>query len=172
MGSKEYSELKYYFVDESGNPEIFNKRGKVIVGQPGNSRYFILGFLDVGNPRLLRNELRALRKGLLGDPYFKNIPSMQPKNKKTAISFHAKDDIPEVRSKVFRLLRSKSDLKFIAVVKDKVKVVQYATERKIMDSHYKYNPNGLYDLLTKRLFKNSLHIATEYKICYAVRGEK
>lgn len=54
------SRLKHYFVDESGNPEIFDKKGSINIGEPGCSRFFILGFLDVENPRQLREDLRKL----------------------------------------------------------------------------------------------------------------
>jgi hypothetical protein len=40
----------------------------------------------------------------LADPYFKGVPSMQADAKKTALFFHAKDDLPEVRREVFRVL--------------------------------------------------------------------
>ena len=166
------SGTKHYFVDESGTPEIFDKWGNVIVGEPGCSKFFFLGFLDVKDPKTLRSDIRDLRKKVVKDPYFGNIPSMQPGSKKTYYSFHAKDDIQEIRREVFRLLESYDDLCFIAVVKDKLKVVQYATERKIENSEYNYNPNELYDLLTRRLFKNHLHLASEYIICYSIRGKK
>lgn len=88
------------------------------------------------------------------------------------MGFHAKDDIPEIRQQIFKLLKLKTDLRFVAVVKDKYKVADYAIERKTKDQHYKYKPNELYDLLTRRIFKNYLHLSDEYRIYYAVRGEK
>lgn len=169
---KKVYESKYYFVDESGDPELFNRKGDVIVGRPGCSRYFILGFLDVENPKILREKIRALKVNVLNDPYFKKIPSMQIENKKTAISFHAKDDIPEIRHEVYKVLRSFDGLSFIAVVKDKLQDVQYATSRKSNDSLYRYNGNELYDFLTRRLFKNHLHLASKYNIYYSIRGKK
>lgn len=121
---------KYYFVDESGSPEIFNKHGQVIAGSGDCSRFFMLGFLDINDPRRIREDLRNLRLNLLKDPYFHGVPSMHPGGNKTAMMFHAKDDLPEVRWKVYELLRSYEDLKFVAVIKDKQKVIQYALERK------------------------------------------
>ncbi len=43
---------------------------------------------------------------------------MQPKACKTVLTFHAKDDLPEVRREVLALLRSIEGLRFFAVVKD------------------------------------------------------
>jgi len=123
------SHLKYYFVDESGSPEIFNRKGNINIGELGCSRYFILGFLDVDDPRQFREDIRKLHQKVLNDPYYINIPSLQPNSRKTALGFHAKDDIPEIRQQVFQLLKSKTSLRFVAVVKDKYKVADYATER-------------------------------------------
>lgn len=162
----------YYFVDETGTPEIFKKGGFSIVGQSGCSRFFILGYLEVPNPGDLREKLRKLQKDLLQDPYLRSIPSMQQRENKTAVLFHAKDDCPEVREAVFKLLKGEKGLKFTAVVKDKDKVVNYALARKHNNPYYKYNPNELYDLLTRRLFKYGLHKAEIYNICYAIRGQK
>ncbi len=41
---------------------------------------------------------------------------MQPKNRKTAVAFHAKDDLPDTRREVFKLLQKKP-LRFYAVVR-------------------------------------------------------
>jgi hypothetical protein len=38
-------EIKRYFVDESGDPTLFGRRGKIIVGEEGCSTHFILGVL-------------------------------------------------------------------------------------------------------------------------------
>lgn len=171
MGKK-IIEKKNFFVDEAGSPTIFDKHGRIIVGAPGCSRYFIIGFLDVDDPAVLSAGLEDLRKSLLADPYFHKIPSMQLHARKTALAFHAKDDVPEVRREVYRYIHSNNNLKFNAVVKDKLNVVHYAMERRKANPTYRYNPNELYDFLTRRLFKSNLHLASKYEICYAIRGSK
>ena len=72
----------------------------------------------MAEPYKLRKDLRKLRAELLADPYFRDVPSMQPESRKTAILFHAKDDRPEVRREVFKLLL-RHDIKFYAVVRNK-----------------------------------------------------
>ncbi len=72
------AEAKSCFVDEAGDAVLFNRRGKVIVGKPGCSRFFILGFLDVADPDALTEDLDALRTRLVADPYFAGVPSIQP----------------------------------------------------------------------------------------------
>ncbi len=148
--------MRSYFVDEAGDCTLFDRRGRVIIGQEGCSHFFILGVLDVACPEVLSYELEDLRARLLADPYFSGVPSMQPAARKTALAFHAKDDVPEVRREVYALLR-RHELRFMAVVRDKYRVLDYVRERNHRDPTYRYNPNELYDSLVRRLFKNLLH---------------
>ena len=160
---------RHYFVDEAGDPTLFDARGQVLVGQDGCSRYFMLGVLDVADPFALAADLNALRQTLLSDPYFNGVPSMQPERRKTAIAFHAKNDLPEVRREVFRVLLQ-HELKFNAVVRDKRSVLAYVQQRNQADCTYRYQPNELYDALVARLFKNRLHLSSEVSVCFAQRG--
>ena len=60
--------IRHYFVDEAGDPSLFKKHGKSIVGQDGCSRYFILGMADVDEPDIVATELESLRQaGLVHD---------------------------------------------------------------------------------------------------------
>jgi hypothetical protein len=160
---------RHYFVDEAGDPTLFDARGRVLVGQDGCSRYFMLGVLDVADPAGLAVELDALRQTLLSDPYFSGVPSMRPERRKTAVAFHAKDDLPEVRREVFRVLL-RHDVQFNAVVRDKQSVLAYVRQRNQVDAGYRYQPNELYDSLVARLFKNRLHLSPEVDVCFAERG--
>ena len=160
----------HYYVDEAGDSNIFTSKGKVIIGTPGCSRYFILGVLDVADPAGLSEAMEKLRQDLLADPYFRDIPSMQPASRKTALAFHATDDVPEVREKVFKLLLSE-DVGFRAVVKDKKAVLTYVQQRNQQTDAYRYHPDELYDFLVRRLFKRILHKADEYRILFAKRGK-
>ena len=162
--------VRCYFVDEAGDGTLFDGKGKVIVGQPGCSRYFILGVLDVPRPDDLGQALIDLRQKLLADPYFRDVPSMQPERKKTAVFFHAKDDLPEVRREVFSVLNTIPDLRFYAIVTDKKRVAQYVLDRNQKETAYRYQPNELYDFLVRRLFKERLHKDDAYEVHFAKRG--
>ena len=162
--------VRYYFVDEAGDATLFSAKGQIIVGHEGCSRFFILGLLDVREPDALANDLETLRLSLLADPYFRGVPSMQPEQRKTALAFHAKDDLPEVRREVFALLRSHL-LRFFAVVRNKRQVIEYVRQRNQQDRYYRYNPNELYDYMVRRLCKNLLHKDDAYEICFAKRGK-
>ncbi len=173
MTEKSESELsvRYYHVDEAGDATLFNRHGKLIVGNEGCSTYFILGLLDVPAPELLEQELRELHERLLADPYLKGIPSMQPEAKKTALAFHAKDDVPEVRREVYSLLM-RHELKFFALVRDKRRIAELVLEHRKAKPGYRYHPNQLYDRCVSRLFKERLHKDDGYRIEFAKRGNK
>jgi len=159
---------RHYFVDEAGDGTLFGRRGKVLVGTPGCSRFFILGFADITDPTRLACELASLRAHLLADPYFAGVPSMQPGARKTALAFHAKDDVPEVRREVFSLLL-RPGIRFFAVVKSKLKLLEYVRQRNQRDPEYRYSSKELYDHLVKRLFKEQLHKDARYRIYFSRR---
>ena len=158
-----------YFVDEAGDATLFDRKGRSIIGQPGCSRFFILGLLDVEDPTSLEGTLRTLRASLVADPYFHRVPSMGSAAGKTALRFHATDDLPEVRKQVFECL-AQENIRFLAVVRDKRTVLEYVNKRNAMDRTYHYSPHELYDSLVRRLFRNLLHSHDEYEVMFARRG--
>ena len=161
--------IRYYFVDEAGDPMLFNRKKQVVVGNAGCSAYFIVGKVDVERPTELAGELEALRLRLLADPYFTGVPSMQPKQKKTALAFHAKDDLPEVRREVFHWLVGQH-IRFYAVVRDKRVIADKVLEHNKIKPTYRYHPNHLYDRCVSQLFRERLHKHDGYKIHFARRG--
>src|SRR5262245_26931352 len=116
--SSEPAHTCHYFVDEAGDGTLFNKRKQVGIGREGCSKYFILGVLEIAQPKTLHENLGILRAELRGDPYLSQIPSLQPERNKTAFAFHAKDDCAEVRREVYRLLLQ-HEMRFFAIVRDK-----------------------------------------------------
>ena len=159
----------YYYVDEAGDSNLFNRKKKVIVGLDGCSRFFILGKLEVPDPDYLAQNLNKLRADLLADPYFAGVPSMLPEQLKTTRMFHAKDDVPEVRREVFKLLLD-FEIRFHAVVRDKIKIANKVREHNKKNSVYRYHPNQLYDKCIPALFENRLHQHQAYRIVFARRG--
>lgn len=149
---------------------LFDAKGRALPGQEGCSRFFILGALEIADLPRLRADLEDLRSQLLADPYFRDVPSMQPERRKTALAFHAKDDVAEVRREVYTVLL-RHELRFFAVVRDKLRVLDYVRQRNRNDERYRYNQNELYDTLVSRLFKNRLHLTPEVEVCFASRGK-
>jgi hypothetical protein len=163
-------QICHYYVDEAGDPTLFDKKGKVLIGTEGCSRFFMLGLLQVDEPESLASDLTALRQDLIADPYFAGVPSMQPDGQKTYVAFHAKDDLPEVRKEVFGLLRKRTDLRFFGVIRDKEQLLSYVRQKNAEDPTYHYDPNELYDYLVRRLFRDRLHKYDTYRINIAKRG--
>ena len=170
--ANEVDAITTWFVDEAGDPTLFAKGGKVVVATEGCSRFFIVGKLECRDVDVLAADLSHLRAELLADSYFKGVPSLDPARQRTAVNFHAKDDPAEVRFLVFKLL-ARHELRFVAVVRDKLKLLEYATQRRRIDPTYRYDPNGheLYDELTRRLFSR-LHGYGEHRVVFALRGHK
>jgi len=158
-----------YFVDEAGDPVLFNRKKQVVIGREGCSRYFLLGKLRIADPTGLTEELDRLRASLLADPYFRSVPSMQPEQGKTAVAFHAKDDLPEVRREVYRLLMS-HDVWFHAVVREKRALLEDVRRRNAKQPDYRYRSDELYDQLVSHLFVGRLHKHPAYRIHFATRG--
>jgi len=166
-------DICHFFVDEAGVPDLFDGKGRPILGTAGCSHFFILGMLEVDKPDNLAAALTALRKQMVADPYFKTTPSFHPDRKKTALLFHAKDDLPEVRMKVFDLLRSFGKaLRFRAVVCDKQVILAREQARRASEPAYRYNPDALYDELARALFGRFSRVADVYRLCVAKRGNK
>ncbi len=150
---------QYFFVDESGDPVFYDKRGKNIVGQEGCSKVLILGLIRTENPNLLRKEILKLKDEVEKDPYLQGIPSLE----KTKIAFHAKDDVPEIREKVFKLIKA-LDFKAEFVVGRKIE--------SIFKKRHKDREGLFYNDMVSKLFENKLHVANKNYIYFAVRGSK
>src|ERR1051326_4689700 len=138
--------VRHYFVDEAGDATIFDRRGRVIAGDHGCSSHFILGMLDVGDPVGLHARLTDLHRQVLTDPFYRGVESLKPERQKTALMFHAKDDIPEIRERVFRLI-AVQDMRFFAVVRDKRSLAADIRNKNRQAPSYRYHPNRLYDEL-------------------------
>jgi len=162
-------DCRHYFVDEAGDPNIFNRKKRVVVGVEGCSSFFMLGMLDVRDVKALNMDLDDLSNRLQAEPYLKHVSSMQPKAQKTAVQFHAKNDAPEVRYEVFRLLMA-HDIRFYGAIRDKRTVTEHVRQKNEQDPSYRYAPNELYEMLTRRLFSGRLHQNEHYTVCFSRRG--
>ena len=145
-------------MDESGDPTFFDADGNYMVGKEGCSPILILGFIKTEKPKVLRRALALLREEIKVDDYLKSIPSV----KKSSISFHAKDDCPEVREKVFKLLKT---LPFKC---------QFIVARKRLDvftKRHQKNENIFYNEIVTHLFENKLH-KSDSVIYFSRRGSQ
>ena len=171
QSQKTDTSIRHYFIDEGGDGTLFSSKGKVLIDTKGCSRFFMLGLLEVSDPTALQQTLDNLRAQLMSDSYFDGVPSMRAEGRKTALAFHAKNDLPEVRRDVFELLRNIEGLRFFAVVADKWRVLDYVRQQNESNPDYRYHPNELYDYLIPRLFRERLHQSSEYHITFSKRGK-
>ncbi len=149
----------WFFVDEAGDPTFYDRRGNYLVGQDGCSPILLLGFIETPDPKPISAALLNLQHEIVNDPYFQGVPSLE----KTALAFHAKDDLPEIRLLVYRLLAT---LEFNA---------QFIVARKIervFRNSFAANELKFYDHLVTQLFKNALHQHQENAIYFAKRGSR
>lgn len=149
----------WFFVDEAGDTTFFDRRGRLIVGEEGCSPILILGYVRADQPTEIRRRMLDLQREVLSNSYFENVPSLQ----KTAVAFHAKDDLPEIRYLVYRLL-AELDFQAQLVVARKTKPT--------VSRNYGRKPRALYDDLVQRLFTNTLHKTEQNQIIFAKRGSR
>jgi hypothetical protein len=149
----------WFFVDESGDPTFYDRKGNFIVGQPGCSPILILGLIETQSPEPIRQAVLALQQEVVQEPYFQGVPSLQ----KTTIAFHAKDDLPEIRYRFFKLL---STLEFRAQF-----IVARKVER-VFRSSFQAKESAFYDHLVSHLFENLLHRYESNTIYFAKRGSR
>jgi len=159
----------HHFIDEAGDLSLFNRRKQVVLGTEGVSSYFMVGAAFVADPDVLDHQLAVLRESVLRDPLLNRIPSLDPGRKKTAVAFHAKDDVPEVRYKVFTLLAA-FDVQVFAVIRTKQALVEQA--RLLFRRGIRLSENEIYDDLVSRLLRNRLHLAESNSIVVARRGTR
>ncbi|MHB9035102.1 MAG: DUF3800 domain-containing protein [Armatimonadota bacterium] len=157
-----------YCVDEAGDSVLWGRRGKLLVGTEGCSKYFILGMVCVRDAERLASEAQELRQELLSDPYFAGVPSLDPAKGRTAVAFHAKDDPAEIRRDFFKLLM-RHDVEFHAVVRTKKEVARIVSDFRTLHPNYVFDQNQLYDDLARRLFHDKLHLEDAYSIVFARR---
>lgn len=159
-----------YHVDEAGDGVLFGPKGRNRLADPDAPQYFMLGMVRCADDSESAAALETLRREIMAHPLYSSIPSVRPAAGKTHRAFHAKDDHPEVRAKVFELLAG-LDFKFYAVVKDMRAVLRYVEDRNRMNAGYRYHPNELYDLTVRMLFKQRLHTHDHYRVIFARRGK-
>lgn len=150
----------WFFLDESGDPNFY-KRKKWIVGQPGCSPIFILGFIETQDPSHIRRQLAVLRDEIRNHPTFQNIHTL----KRSLTAFHAKDDHHRIRDQVFDVLPA---LDFRA----QLIVIRKSNLEHEFNSRFCGDGNRLYDQVVSMLFRDVLHRHTHNHIYYSTRGNR
>jgi hypothetical protein len=163
--------VKNYFVDEAGDGTLFDKKGRVIIGEEGCSKFFMIGLADIADAAAIKADFDALRAQVTGDPFLKKLRQFKPERKETSVYFHATVDPVEVRWEVYKILL-RHDFRFTAVIKSKRTVLEYVKTRNQKNKDYWYHDDELYDFILRRLLKERLHQHDEYRVTFASRGNK
>ena len=155
--------LYHRFLDESGDTTFYGKKKKPIVGEEGVSECFILGMVKF-KTKLgpIRDQIEQMQNEIVSDEFYRDIPSIIKKVNKSGYYFHAKDDIPEVRERFFRYIKT-LNCSFEAVVARKIP--------ELYESKHKGNEAWFYADLLSHLLKNKLTNYDKMVLNIASRGK-
>lgn len=165
MTHKKKTMLKTYhrFLDESGDTTFYGKKKRLIIGENGVSNCFILGMVKF-KTKLdpIREDIIKMQNEVANDPFYQDIPSILKKKSSYGYFFHAKDDIPEVRERFFRYIKS-LNCSFEAVVARKLPA--------LYENKHQNNESYFYADLLSHLLKNKLGNHEKLVLNIASRGK-
>lgn len=148
----------YYFFDEAGDPQILGRKGINLVEQGKSSKVFMVGYLNIKEPKEFRKQLLQLQKEILADEYLKDVPSI---SKSTSVQFHACMDCSEVREKVYKFLK-KQDFDFQCIVARK--------NLELFRKKFDLKEAKIYKYLVSKLLENRLHLYSEIDCYFSSMG--
>jgi hypothetical protein len=136
------------FIDETGDLNFFSKGGDFAVGENGISKTFGIGMARLKQDlEETRKHIRSLCLEVEGDSYLNTVPSVRRRMELGGFYFHAKDDVPEIRERFFKFLKSTNFSLEIYIA------------RKILDIFVKKhnkNENEFYADILAHLLKNKM----------------
>ncbi|MGB8953322.1 MAG: DUF3800 domain-containing protein [Candidatus Aminicenantales bacterium] len=154
--------ISHRFLDEAGDPTFFKKGRILAIGEPGISLAFSLGMVKFNcDLHTTRAGIQRLEDEITKDEYLNRINSVAKKISKGGFYFHATDDPPEVRERMFRFIRE-VDCSIEMVVARK-KSVLFAKK------HHSQHSEFYADLLS-HLIKNKLKLGERLVLNIADRG--
>lgn len=106
---------------------------------------------------MLRSAVLNLQNEVISEPYFEGFSSLS----RTALAFHAKDDLPEIRYLFFKMLTT---LDFSAKF-----VVARKIER-VFRNNFGGKEEHFYDHLVSQLFRDALDVRQHSYVYFAQRG--
>ncbi|HPC59069.1 MAG TPA: hypothetical protein PKX23_00285 [Verrucomicrobiota bacterium] len=156
-------EKVHRFLDEAGDTTFFGKGRVPILGQEGVSLSFGLGMVKfAGSIVAIRQQVQELCREVEADDYVNRIPSVAKRVQSGGFFFHAKDDAPEVRERLFKWIRQ-TDCSMEMVVGRKIPGL------------FAKKPHGrdfeFYADLLSHLLKNKLRLGQRLVINVAERGK-
>jgi hypothetical protein len=151
---------KYLFIDESGDPDFYGNRKKLLVGSDGFQPYLILGMIETSDRKKLRKAVIAFMKNIKSDDLYNSIPSIASDK---GWYVHARGDHPEIRAKFFELLRGLEGFKAHIVIAKK--------DLSIFNRKHNNNPTEFYfDVLHHLLNGKIKNDDCQYNLYLSQRG--
>lgn len=156
MTNKNKIQKEYIFLDESGKPEVYSRKGADLVTANLASHHLVIAAVRTPDQLSLQKEVTEIKLKILKN---KKISSKFS----TAYSldaFHAQTDYPEVKQLFYKwITKCKLDLKIAVIVADKMKAY----------SSLQQNPAQLYAVVSGELLKRFLHTANEIEVIFSRR---
>jgi len=151
------------FLDEAGDTTFFGKGRVPMLGQNGVSLSFGLGMVKFAAPVAeVREQVVNLCRAVEADAYLNRIPSVVKRVQSGGFFFHAKDDSPEVRERLFKWIHQ-TDCSLEMVVGRKIPA--------LFAKKHNGNESEFYADLLSHLLKNKLKLGQRQVINIAERGK-
>lgn len=156
-------EKVHRFLDEAGDTTFFGKGRVPILGQEGVSRSFGLGMVKFAAPVIeVRSQIEQLCREAQSGAYLTTIPSVAKRIQAGGFFFHAKDDPPEARERLFKWIRQ-TDCSLEMVVGRKIPAL-FAKKHHSKDAEF-------YADLLSHLLKTKLKLGRRLVVTVAERGK-
>lgn len=150
---------EYFFIDESGDPNFYAKRKKLLVDQPGYQPLLLVGMIISDDRKSLREAILNLKKELENDPLFNTLHSIKP-----GWYFHAIEDHPDIRLRFVSLLRQLQNFRtFIVIGRKNLQRFQ---------KHHHGSPAEFYFDLIYHLIKDRMNREEKYYQIFLAKRQK
>lgn len=154
--NKTVDSKSYIFLDESGKPEVFSRKGTSLVQAGTASKYLVISAVRISNHLVVQQMVTELRLKLLKDESL--IETFSPAYSLNA--FHAQTDYPVVRKLFFEWVKDcPLDLKISVIVAEKLKAYPQLQR----------DPGRLYAVVAGQLLKRFLHTAEDTEVIFSRR---
>lgn len=155
-------QTSHRFLDEAGDTTFFGEGRVSIIGQQGVSHAFYLGMVKFESDiPPIRQKIIELQNAGSQDAYFSKISSIARRVRGEGFYFHATDDPPEVRERLFRFIHS-LDCSLEMVVGRKIPSLFF-------NKHHDKESEFYADLLS-HLLKNKLQMGHKIVLNVAQKG--
>lgn len=146
----------YIFLDESGKPEVYSRKGTNLVEAGTASQYLLIAAVRTSDHLQIQEAVTAKRLEILRDRSLSE--KFSPAYSLNA--FHAQTDYPEVKQKFYEWIRDcKLDLKIAVIVAEKLKAYPQLQR----------DSGRLYATVAGQLLKRFLHTSEKMEVIFSRR---